>query len=347
MWPRLFPVFPEEASTMAGRVDALYFFLIGVSAFFVVLIATLIVYFGFRYRRRRRGEVGRPVRGGVPLEVLWTAVPVMLTMVMFVWGANLYFAMGAPPADTVDIYVVAKQWMFKFQHLAGQREIDELHVPMGRPVKLTLTSEDVIHDLYVPAFRIKADVLPGRYTTIWFTATKPGNYHFFCSQYCGTRHSGMIGQVVVMEPAQFQAWLAGGSGEGSMASAGEKLFQDLGCITCHRADGQGRGPVLQGLYGRPVDLSNGETVIADDAYIRESILSPTAKIVAGFQPIMPTFQGVVSEDQLLQLIEYIKSLAQKQPPPQPQQNRPGPRPGEAGLARPPQGPVPKAPPPKK
>jgi cytochrome c oxidase subunit 2 len=343
MWPRLFPVFPERASTMATRVDALYFFLIGVSAFFVVLIATLIVYFGFRYRRRRRGEIGREVHAGYALEVLWTAVPVMLTMVMFLWGANVYFSMGSPPPETLDVYVVAKQWMFKFQQPGGQREIDELHVPAGRNVKLTMTSEDVIHDLYVPAFRIKADILPGRYTNIWFNATKPGTYHFFCAEYCGTRHSGMTGQVVVMEPADYEAWLAGGSGEGSMASGGEKLFQDLGCITCHRADGQGRGPNLQGLYGRPVNLSDGTTVMANDAYVRESILNPAAKLAAGFQPIMPTFQGVVSEEQVLQLIEYVKSLASAPPPPQPQQERPGPRPGETGLARPPSGPIPKTP----
>ncbi len=344
MWPRLFPVFPERASTMAGRVDALYFFLIGVSAFFVVLIATLVVYFAWRYRRRRPGEVGRVVHGGWSLEVLWTAVPVLLTMVMFFWAANVYFSMASPPPDTLDVYVVGKQWMFKFQQPGGQREIDELHVPVGRAVKLTMTSEDVIHDLYVPAFRIKADVIPGRYTTIWFTPTKPGSYHFFCAQYCGTKHSGMVGQIVVMEPADYQTWLGGGTGEGSMASAGEKLFQDLGCITCHQANGQGRGPVLQGVYGHPVHLSDGSTVMADDAYVRESILNPTAKIVAGFQPIMPTFQGVVSEEQVLQLNEYIKSLATAAPPPQPQQERPGPRPGETGLARPPSGPPAKLPP---
>ncbi len=343
MWPRLFPLFPERASTMAGRVDALYFFLIGVSAFFIVLIASLIVYFAYRYRRRSRGEVGHRVTGGFALEVMWTAIPVMLTMVMFFWGASVYFSMGAPPADTIDIYVVGKQWMFKFQHLGGQREIDELHVPTGRAVKLTMTSEDVIHDLYVPAFRIKADIIPGRYTTIWFTPTRPGTYHFFCAQYCGTKHSGMIGQVVVMEPADFQAWLAGGSGEGSLASAGEKLFQDLGCITCHRPDGQGRGPTLEGLFGHQVQLTSGQVVTADEAYLRTCILTPGGTGVAGYQPIMPSFQGVVSEEQLLQLIEYIKSLANKAAPPQPQGQKFGPGPGETGLARPPQGPMPKLP----
>jgi cytochrome c oxidase subunit 2 len=301
-------LFPERASTMAGRVDALYFFLLAVSVFFVVLIAALVVYFSFRYRRRAKGEVGQAVHGALALEVTWSVVPLLLTIVMFLWGANVYFSMGSPPPETVDIYVVAKQWMFKFQHLTGQREIDELHVPLGRAVKLTMTSEDVIHDLYVPAFRIKADILPGRYTTIWFTAIKTGTYHFFCAEYCGTRHSGMIGQVVVQDPAAYAAWLSGGASEASPAAAGEKLFQDLACVSCHRADAQGRGPVLQGLYGRPVQLTTGTVVTADDAYVRESILNPAAKVVTGYQPIMPTFQGLVTEEQVLQLLEYIKSL---------------------------------------
>ncbi len=329
---------------MAGRVDALYFFLIGVSAFFVVLIASLVIYFAFRYRRRHRDEVGRPVSAGYALEVVWTGVPILLTMVMFFWAASVYFSMASPPPDTLDIYVVAKQWMFKFQQPGGQREIDELHVPVGRAIKLTMASEDVIHDLYIPAFRIKADIIPGRYTTMWFTATRPGSYRFFCAQYCGTKHSGMVGQVVVMRPDEYQAWLAGGSGEGSMASAGEKLFQDLGCITCHRPDGQGQGPTLQGLFGHQVQLTSGQVVTADEAYLRTCILTAGGTGVAGYQPIMPSFQGVVSEDQLLQLIEYIKSLASAPPPPQPQGERFGPGPGETHLARPPQGPMPKTPP---
>ena len=342
MWPRFFPVFPERASTMAGRVDALYFFLVGVSAFFSILIAALVVYFAYRYRQRARGDIGQPVHAGYAVEVLWTAIPVLLTMVMFFWGAGVYFSMGSPPSDTLDIYVVAKQWMFKFQHLGGQREIDELHVPTGRAVKLTLASEDVVHDLFVPAFRMKADIVPGRYTTIWFRPTQPGTYRFFCTQYCGTKHSGMIGQVVVMAPADYETWLAGGTGEGSMASAGEKLFQDLGCVTCHKSDGQGRGPVLQGLFGHQVQLANGQAATVDEAYLRTCILTPGGTNVAGFQPIMPSFQGVVSEEQLLQLIEYIKSIATTALPPQPQGEAPtGPRPGETTPARPPQGPMPK------
>jgi cytochrome c oxidase subunit 2 len=216
--------------------------------------------------------------------------------------------MARPPEETLNIYVVGKQWMWKFQHLDGQREINELHVPVGRAVKLITTSEDVIHDFFVPAFRIKADVIPGRYVSIWFNATKPGRYRLFCAEYCGTRHSGMIGEVIAMEPSEYQTWLSGGAAEGSLASAGGKLFQDLACNTCHRPDAQGRGPVLEGLFGKTVTLQSGETVTVDEAYVRESILQPAAKVTAGFQPIMPTFQGLVSEEQLLELIEYVKSL---------------------------------------
>ena len=248
------------------------------------------------------------VHGGVVLEIAWTVIPFIISMVIFVWGASVFFAMSRPPDETLNVYVVGKQWMWKFQHLDGQREINELHVPVGRAVKLIMTSEDVIHDVFVPAFRVKADVLPGRYTNIWFQPTKPGRYHLFCAEYCGTRHSGMIGEVVVMEPSEYQAWLSGGAAEGSLASAGEKLFADLACNTCHRPDAQGRGPVLQGLFGKTVTLQTGDTVVVDEAYVRESILNPSAKVTAGFQPIMPTFQGLVSEEQLLELIEYVKAL---------------------------------------
>jgi len=306
------PLFPQSASTMAPRVDALYFFLIGVTVFFSLLIAGLIVFYAVKYHRRSPEAVGVRVHGGMALELTWTIVPFLITMVIFVWGASVYFAMASPPAETLNIYVVGKQWMWKFQHLDGQREINELHVPVGRNVKLITTSEDVIHDLFVPAFRVKADVLPGRYVNIWFNATKPGRYHLFCAEYCGTRHSGMIGEVIVMEANEYQEWLSGGGPEGSLASAGEKLFADLACNTCHRPDSVGRGPVLNGLFGKTVTTQTGEMVVVDEAYIRESILNPGARIAAGYQPIMPTFQGLVAEDGLLELIEYVKSL-QAQP----------------------------------
>jgi len=302
------PLFPESASTIATRVDLLYFFLLAVSIFFSLLIAGSIVYFAVKYHRRRRDAIGEQIHGSLILEIAWTGIPFLITMVIFVWGASVYFAMARPPDETLNIYVVGKQWMWKFQHLDGQREINELHVPVGRAVKLITTSEDVIHDLFVPAFRMKADVIPGRYVSIWFQPTKPGRYRLFCAEYCGTRHSGMIGEVIVMEPSEYQAWLSGGAPEGSLASTGAKLFADLACNTCHRPDAQGRGPVLEGLFGKTVRLQSGETATVDEAYVRESILMPSAKITAGFQPIMPTFQGLVTEEQLLALIEYVKSL---------------------------------------
>jgi cytochrome c oxidase subunit II len=301
-------LFPEAASTMADRVDALYLFLIGLTAFMTILIFVLVVWFGIKYKRRDPNSVGARIHGGMALEITWSVIPLFIVLGIFVWATNIFFAIARPPAETMNVYVVGKQWMWKFQHLDGQREINELHVPTGRKVKLIMTSEDVIHDVFVPAFRVKADVIPGRYTHLWFEPTKAGEYHLFCAEYCGTRHSGMIGRVVVMEPDDYQAWLSGGVQEGSLASAGGKLFQDLACNTCHRPDAQGRGPVLQNLFGKQVSLQSGETVVVDEAYVRESILMPSAKVTAGFQPIMPTFQGLVSEEGLLQLIEYVKSL---------------------------------------
>src|SRR5438105_7293525 len=302
------PLFPVGASTMASRVDLLYFFVLAIASFFSLLIAGLIVFYAVKYRRRAPHSVGVPMEGGLLLETSWIVIPTLITVAIFVWGASVFFAMSTPPDETLNIYVVGKQWMWKFQHLDGQREIDELHVPVGRAVKLIMTSEDVIHDFFVPAFRTKADVVPGRYVTLWFNATKPGRHRLECAEYCGTRHSGMIGEVIAMDPIEYQAWLSGGTAEGSLASAGAKLFQDLACNTCHRPDAQGRGPVLDGLLGKTVTLQSGETVTVDEAYVRESILQPAAKVTAGFQPIMPTFQGLVTEEQLLALIEYVKSL---------------------------------------
>jgi cytochrome c oxidase subunit 2 len=308
-----FPFFPQQASAQAGEVDAIYFFMIAITAFFSILIAALVVFFAIRYRRRHRDEVGHAIHGSLALELMWTIIPFFIVMVIFAWGAKVFFDLYRPPAGAMEIYVTGKQWMWKVQHMDGQREINELHVPIGRPVKLIMGSEDVIHSYYIPAFRVKADVIPGRYNVLWFTATKAGTYHLFCAEYCGTKHSGMIGSVVAMEPQDFQAWLAGGRASESPVAAGEKLFSDLACNTCHRTDSQGRGPMLTGLYGKPVELQDGRTVVADEAYLRESITNPQAKIVAGFQPLMPTFQGLVSEEQLLQLIAYVRSLSQQAP----------------------------------
>lgn len=304
-----FPLFPEQASTLAARVDALFYFLVAVTIFFVALIFVTIVFFAVKYRRRAEDERPQPIEGNFWLEVVWSVIPLGLTMIMFVWGAIIYFDIYNPPNDALEISIVGRQWMWKAQHPEGQSEINELHVPLGQPVKLTMTSEDVIHDFFLPAFRVKQDVLPGRYTSLWFEATKAGEYPLYCAEYCGTQHSGMIGRIVVLEPAEFQKWLSGGATGMSMADLGESLFQRFGCHICHRAGGTAQGPSLTGLFGKAVRLEGGVTVTVDEDYIRESIIDPRAKIVAGYQPIMPTFKGLISEEGLLQLIAYIKSLS--------------------------------------
>lgn len=292
---------------MAGNVDALYVFLLVLSAFMTAAIFTMILVFAIAYRKRP-GVVAEQIHGSTALEVTWSVVPLGIFLFIFGWGAFLYFQERTPPRGATTVYTVAKQWMWKFQHEEGQSEVNELHVPVGRDVKVVLTSQDVIHSFYVPAFRIKQDVIPGRYTTAWFHATRAGTYHLFCAEYCGTQHSGMIGQVVVMSPADYQAWLSGGAATGSLAQSGLTVFEQLGCSTCHRSDTQGRGPNLEGLFGRSVQLVDGRTVTADENYIRESILSPGAKVISGFKPIMPPFQGLVSEEQLNALVAYVKSL---------------------------------------
>jgi cytochrome c oxidase subunit 2 len=307
MWQNL-PLFPEQASTLAPRVDALFFFLLAVSVFFAVLIFTLLLYFAVKYRRRSDRDRPRLIEGGLLLEVIWTVVPLGLTVVMFAWGALLFAEIRTAPADALELHVVGKQWMWKIQHPSGQREINELHVPVGRPVKLTMTSEDVIHSFFVPAFRVKNDVLPGRYSTVWFEATAPGEYRLFCAEYCGTQHSGMFGRVVVLSLPEYEKWLSGGAADGSIAQAGEALLQSHGCNGCHRSGGAVPSPSLAGLLGRRVALAGGGNVIADEEYIRESILNPRAKIVAGFQPVMPTYKGLISEEGILQILAYIKSL---------------------------------------
>jgi cytochrome c oxidase subunit 2 len=305
------PFWPEAASTTAGRVDALYLFLVLVSAIMTVLIFATLAVFAVKFRRRRN-RIPEQIEGSTILEITWSVIPFGIFLVFFVWGAVIYFQERTPPQDATEVYTVAKQWMWKFEHAGGQREINELHVPVGRDVKMIMTSQDVIHSFYVPAFRIKQDVVPGRYTTAWFHATKPGTYHLFCAEYCGTEHSGMIGWVVVMDPRDYQAWMTTGSGSQPLADTGLKLFSEFGCITCHRADTQGRGPNLAGVYNKPVLLEDGRTVNADENYIRESILEPGAKIVKGFKPVMPTYQGQISDEQLNALVAYVKSLNQAQ-----------------------------------
>jgi cytochrome c oxidase subunit II len=310
MNPQL-PLFPESASTLSPQVDALFFTWAVISIFFTLLIAGLIVYFMVRYHRRSADEVGQEEKPALMLEITWSVIPLVIALSMFAWGARVFFKLYRPPANAVQYYGVGKQWMWKFQHPDGHREINALHIPAGQPIRVKLTSEDVIHSFYAPVFRLKQDAIPGRYTEVWFQATKPGTYHLFCAEYCGAEHSKMIGSIVVMEPRDYEAWLAGGPAGKSMVASGAELFNQLACQTCHVAAPvrPARAPRLDGLYGRQVKLANGETLTADDDYIRESILNPTAKIVAGWDPIMPTFQGQVSEEQVLQLISYVKSLS--------------------------------------
>jgi len=306
-----FPLFPEVASTIATGVDYLYFFLTGVTVFFTTLIFGLILYFAVKYRRRpgRTAEQAgsNQQHQGFGLEIAWTVIPFLITLVMFTWGSSLYIANSRVPDQALDIYVVGRQWMWKVQHTNGRREINELHVPIGQAVKLTLASQDVIHSFYIPAFRVKQDVVPGRYVSMWFQPTRVGEYHLFCAEYCGTYHSGMIGRVVVMRPEDFQKWL-GGVTEESPVRTGEKLFTEFNCVNCHATGARQRCPQLGGLYGTDVMLEGGGTAKFDEAYIRESIINPNAKIVKGYPAVMPTYRGQISEEQLLDLIAYIRSL---------------------------------------
>jgi cytochrome c oxidase subunit 2 len=305
---------PEEASTFAGNVDALYLFLVAITAFFSLLIGALVVFFAIRYHRRSPDEVATDVHESSVLEVVWTIIPLAIALFVFFWGARVFFRITRPPADAVEVYVTAKQWMWKIEHADGHREMNELHVPVGQPIRLTMASEDVIHSFYVPAFRFKRDVVPGRFSTAWFEASRPGKYHLFCAEYCGTRHSNMIGWVYAMKPADYQAWLAGGVAGESLAAAGAKKFVEHACNTCHADQPGARGPSLTGIYGKTVRLQGGQLVTVDDNYLRESITNPQSKLLEGYPPIMPTFQGLISEEGLLQLVAYIKSLSPSQAP---------------------------------
>jgi cytochrome c oxidase subunit 2 len=309
MW-KVFPLFPEAASTVARDVDALYGFLSILTILLSTGIFTAILYFAVKYRRggpqsRYRGT--RRVDEHLPLEVFWTVVPLSINIFIFVWGVSLFLHNERAPAAAADIYVVGRQWMWKVQHPEGRREINELHIPVGQPVKLTMASQDVIHSFYIPAFRLKQDVVPGGYSTMWFEATRTGEYHLFCAEYCGTQHSGMIGRVVVMEPKDFQQWLSGVTEE-TPVQAGERLFTELNCVDCHASGQRQRGPQLGGSYGKQVPLAGGATATFDESYVRESIIDPNAKIRAGYPAVMPTFRGQVTEEQIIEIITYIKSL---------------------------------------
>ena len=297
-------LWPPLAGDPAPGVDHLFLYLLTVTVFFTLLVFVLIVFFALRYRRVP-GRKAQQLPTARWLEVTWTVVPGVIVIGTFFWAAAQYVHMKQTPAGATRMYVVGKQWMWKIQHPTGKREINTLHVPVGQTIELTMTSEDTIHSFYLPAFRQKQDVLPGRYTTLWFKATTPGEYHLFCAEYCGTDHSKMGGKLVVMQPADYQAWLADlPEGAESPQRAGAELFVSKGCAACH---GQ-RGPTLAGLYGATVKLEGGGEATADEAYLRESILNPSTKVVAGWPPLMPTYQGQLSEEQLFSLVTYIESL---------------------------------------
>jgi cytochrome c oxidase subunit 2 len=316
MWN--FPLHPDRASALATNVDVLLYAWLALAGIVTLAIAVLIVYIAVKYRHGSRANRvmatgARLTRISHRIEIAWIVSPLILFMVMFAWAADLYYAHASPPANAAEVYVVGRQWMWKIEHAGGQREIDELHVPAGRPVKLIMTSQDVIHSFFMPVFRIKQDVLPGRYTMLWFTATKAGDYHVFCAQYCGTDHARMIGHVVVMEPAAFEHWLAAGDGAQSMAEEGAARFRQYGCSGCHGASASVHAPKLEGLFGRRVQLSDGSSVVADERYLHDSVMLPRKDVVAGFAPIMPSFQGQISEEDLLDIIAYIKSLRDAAP----------------------------------
>jgi cytochrome c oxidase subunit 2 len=299
-------LFPDQASTVAQRVDHVYYFIIGTTVAISTAVAVLVIYFAIKYRRRG-DEVPHQMVGSTVLETLWSVIPLVIALTMFFWSTSVYFDMTTPPADAEEVYVVGRQWMWKLQHPDGQREINELHVPVGRPVKLILSSEDVIHSFFIPDFRVKQDAVPGRYTWLWFQATKPGRYRIYCAEYCGTGHStDMIGWVVAQEEPDYQQWLTERA-DLSLAQRGRQRFLQYQCVTCHAGTSDARAPNLEAIHGRRIQLADARTTVADDNYLRESILNPRAKVVAGFEPIMPTFQGIPEHD-LLELVAFIKAL---------------------------------------
>jgi len=306
MWD--FPLFPEQASSLAGWVDGVFFYGLALTAFFTALVLFLIVYFGIKYRRGSSADRSNPVSHSTAIEITWIGIPTAMILVLFFAATYVFYHLYQYPRDASEVYVLGRQWMWETQHPEGKREINTLHVPVGRPVRLTMTSQDVIHSFFVPAFRIKQDVVPGRYTSVWFKPTKVGSYHLFCAEYCGTLHSAMGGRVVVMEPSEYEEWLGGGAVRESMALEGQRLFTQYGCSGCHGRNGSVRAPMLEGVFGHSVPLQSGEVVTADERYIRDSILLPKSQVAAGYDPVMPTFETKIGEGDLLKIIAYIKSI---------------------------------------
>jgi cytochrome c oxidase subunit 2 len=306
-WLHASALFPAEASGIAPYVDALYFFLVLMTIVGTALVAILLLVFSVRYRREKN-PVATQIEGSTLLEATWTIIPLAIFLVTFVWGALLYFRIYDPPTNAMNIYIVGKQWMWKAEHPGGQHEIDALHVPTGKPIQLTMISQDVFHSFSVPDFRIKREVIPGRYSTVWFEATQVGTYHLFCTQYCGTQHAGMVGEVTVMTPGDYKKWLEQSNSGQSLAQNGERLFASMGCNSCHNGTAAARGPSLAGVYGSKLTLTDGRQILVDDAYLRDAILNPSEHVTAGFAPIMPTYQGQISEDGLIDLVEFIKNM---------------------------------------
>ena len=308
--PRWIPFWTSGDTAHARSVDLLFAGLAVTSLLVVLLLLSLGLRFAIHYRAgNTRANRDHRIKKSWHWEVTWTALTMLAFFALFIWGARLYINLFEPPRDALAIYVVAQQWMWKVQHEDGTREINQLHIPLGRAVRLIMSSQDVIHSFFIPAFRIKRDVLPGTFETIWFRPQNPGVFHLFCAEYCGTDHSRMLGQIDVMQPAEYERWLSQQGGSATLAAEGKELFAQFGCSGCHGAGAAVRAPSLEGLYGRPVPLSDGSTEVADDRYIRDSILQPRAEIVAGYQPLMPSFVGKISESELIRLVAYIKSLS--------------------------------------
>lgn len=305
---------PSGSSTIAGEVDALFYFLVYGSIFFFGIVTFLLVFFSVRYRRRS-GDADSVTDGkahDTKLEILWSVIPTIFVVIVFFWGFRVYMKMSIVPADAMEVKVTGQKWFWTFDYPDGQNTLNELVVPVDRPVKLLMSSRDVIHSFFVPNFRIKKDVLPNRYSIIWFEATDVGNYDLFCTEYCGDGHSDMIGKVRVVSDREYQEWLEASSvlGEGlTPEEFGARLYTSKACVTCHRIDGKRlTGPPLNGLFGRTEVLSSGGEVVVDENYLRRSILEPQADIVAGYDPVMPTYQGLLKDRELDALIAYIKSL---------------------------------------
>jgi cytochrome c oxidase subunit 2 len=301
-----FYLLPEDGAQSAARLDSLALCLLLLTGAVAVGVLACVIGFAVRYRAGAEADRSNPPTEKEAIEIAWTLTPLALFLGIYAWAAVDYVKLYQPPADATPVFVVAKQWMWKAQHRNGRREVGELHLPLGRPVQLVMTSEDVIHSFYVPAFRIKQDVVPGRYTSISFTPSRVGEYHLFCTEFCGTDHALMQGKIVVQQPADFARWLTEGPRQPGMAQRGFALYRAYGCSGCHDAGSTVHAPSLTGLLGRPVQLQDGRALRADEAYVRDSILVPDKDIVAGYAPIMPSFAGKIGEEELMAIIEYIR-----------------------------------------